>query len=43
MRLAGLRPSAHRDQDLSDEIEANLQLHIDDNLKLGMTPQQALL
>jgi macrolide transport system ATP-binding/permease protein len=29
------------DHDLSEEIESNVQLHIDDNLKQGMTPEQA--
>jgi macrolide transport system ATP-binding/permease protein len=40
-RLAGLRGDPSRDQDLTEEIETNLQLHIDDNLRRGMTPQQA--
>lgn len=41
LRLCGLRPNASRDKELADEIESNLQLHIDDNVRLGMTPEQA--
>ena len=37
----GLYPNQVRDDDRADEIEANLQLHIDDNLRQGMTPEQA--
>jgi hypothetical protein len=41
MRLAGLLPAAGRDRELADEIESNLQMHIDDNLRSGMPPEQA--
>jgi len=41
VRLGGLWPSARRDRELTDEIEAHLQLHIDDNLRAGMRPEQA--
>ncbi|MGA2579744.1 MAG: ABC transporter permease [Bryobacteraceae bacterium] len=41
VRLAGLRPGGRRDRELTDEIEANLQMHIDDNLRSGMPPEQA--
>ncbi|HXM43127.1 MAG TPA: permease prefix domain 1-containing protein, partial [Bryobacteraceae bacterium] len=41
IRLTGLWPGARRDRDLSDEIEAHLQLHIDDNLRSGMSPAEA--
>jgi macrolide transport system ATP-binding/permease protein len=40
-RLKGLLPNMHQELDRNDEIEANLQLHIDDNIRRGMTPQQA--
>ncbi|HLJ50448.1 MAG TPA: ABC transporter permease [Bryobacteraceae bacterium] len=40
-RLAGLLPSAARERDLSDELSAHLQLHTDDNLRRGLTPEQA--
>jgi predicted permease len=39
VRLRGLLPDKYRELDRSDEIEANLQLHIDDNLRRGMTPE----
>ena len=41
IRIFGLLPGTSRDRDLTEEIEANLQLHIDDNLRQGMTSQQA--
>ena len=41
LRLAGLFPNTRRERALSDEIESHLQLHIDDNLRSGMTPEQA--
>jgi hypothetical protein len=40
-RLAGLFAGERREQALSDEVESHLQLHIDDNLRSGMTPGQA--
>lgn len=41
IRLAGLWPAVRRERDLADEIEAHLQLQIDDNLRAGMRPEQA--
>ena len=41
VRFLGLLPNAKKDRDRADEIEANLQLHIDDNIRQGMTPAQA--
>ena len=45
LRLVGMtsgRSSGdRRERDIADEIEANLQLHIDDNLRAGMPPDQA--
>ena len=41
MRLAGAFPNARRERELAAEIEAHLQLHIEDNLRRGMTPEQA--
>jgi putative ABC transport system permease protein len=35
-----LDPTAH-DRDLADEIESHLQLHIDDNLRAGLSPAEA--
>lgn len=40
-RLAGLWPSVRREQELADELESHLQMHTDDNLALGMSPQEA--
>ena len=41
LRLAGLLHHGRRDQELAAEIDSHLQLHIDDNLRSGMTPEQA--
>ena len=41
MRLAGMFSKARRERELADEINSHLQLHIDDNLRSGMTPEQA--
>lgn len=41
LRLRGLLAGKYLELDRSDEIEANLQLHIDDNLRLGMTREAA--
>ncbi len=40
-RLIGILPNARRERELADEIESNLQMHIDDNLRAGMAPEQA--
>jgi predicted permease len=40
-RLAGLFDGVRRDADLSAELAAHLQLHIDDNLRRGMTLTEA--
>ena len=41
LRLAGLFDDARRERELTDELEAHLQMHIEDNLRAGMTPEQA--
>ena len=41
LRLAGLFRKSEDEQDLSDEMESHLALHIQDNLRSGMTPEQA--
>ena len=41
LRLAGWRGRARREQDLRDEFEAHLAMHIDDNLRAGMTADEA--
>ena len=40
-RLLALPRRSRLDQDLSDEIEAHLALHIDDNVRAGMTQEEA--
>src|SRR5262245_52751432 len=41
LRLEGLFSKRRKDRELDEEIESHLQLHIDDNVKSGMTPEQA--
>jgi predicted permease len=43
VRLADLftRTRTRRDRDFADELDAHLQLHIDDNVRAGMTPEEA--
>lgn len=40
-RLAGIVPSQQREQDFAAEIDSHLQMHIDDNLRAGMTAVEA--
>jgi putative ABC transport system permease protein len=40
-RLLGALARDRREQDLADEIASNLQLHIDDNLKAGLSHEEA--
>lgn len=41
MRLFGVFGSTRAERELSAEIESHLQLHVDDNIRAGMTPQEA--
>src|SRR5687767_13133207 len=41
VRLGGLFNKQRKDRELDQEIESHLQLHIEDNLRLGMTPEEA--
>ena len=41
IRLGGLFRAERREQELAAELESHLQLHIEDNLRSGMTPEQA--
>src|ERR1039457_1143725 len=45
VRIAGvfgnLFNKSQREQDLSAELESHLQMHIDDNVRAGMSPQEA--
>src|SRR5262245_6475441 len=40
VRLGGLFNKRRKDRELDDEIESHLQMHIEDNLRLGMTPEE---
>ena len=41
LRLKGLFVKEARDRDLADEIDSHLQMHIDDNLRAGMSYEEA--
>jgi len=41
LRLGDVFLGSRRDRELSAELESHLQLHIDDNIRAGMTPQEA--
>jgi len=41
IRITGIFGKSKRDRELSAELESHLQLHIDDNLRAGMSPQEA--
>lgn len=41
IRLGGLFRAERREHELAAEMESHLQLHIEDNLRSGMTPEQA--
>jgi predicted permease len=41
MRLLGMFGSTRAERELEAEIEGHLQLHIDDNIRAGMTPAEA--
>jgi len=40
-RVAGLFSGARRDRELNEEIDAHLQMHVDDNQRLGMGHDEA--
>src|ERR1700712_3183935 len=40
-RLAGMLPTERREQEFAAEIDSHLQMHIDDNLRAGMSPAEA--
>ena len=41
MRLFGVFGSTRAERELSAEIESHLQLHIDDNIRAGLSPEEA--
>jgi putative ABC transport system permease protein len=40
-RFGGLFNRQRKDRELDEEIESHLHMHIEDNLRLGMTPEEA--
>jgi predicted permease len=41
MRFAGLFDKRRKDRELQDEMESHIQMHTEDNLQSGMTPEEA--
>ena len=41
VRFKGLFLKDYRERDFADELESHLQMHIDDNIRGGMSPQEA--
>ncbi|HWM84624.1 MAG TPA: permease prefix domain 1-containing protein, partial [Kofleriaceae bacterium] len=41
LRLAATLRRSHHERDLAEELESHLQLHIDDCVRRGMTPEEA--
>jgi predicted permease len=41
LRLGGFFNKQRKDRELDEEIESHVQMHIEDNLRLGMTPEEA--
>jgi hypothetical protein len=41
LRFGGLLNKQRKDRELDEEIESHLQMHVEDNLRLGMTPEEA--
>jgi macrolide transport system ATP-binding/permease protein len=41
LRLKGMFRKDARERDLADELESHLQMHVDDNIRAGMSPQEA--
>lgn len=40
-RVTGLFTRSSREQEMAQEFESHLQMHIDDNIRAGMSPEQA--
>ena len=41
LRFRGLFAKDARERELADELESHIQMHVDDNIRAGMSPQQA--
>ena len=42
LRCKGLFSKDARERELADELESQLQMHIDDNIRAGMSPRRRL-
>jgi macrolide transport system ATP-binding/permease protein len=41
VRVCRLAYDKRKDQEFAEELQSHLQMHIDDNIRFGMTPDQA--
>jgi hypothetical protein len=41
LRLGGSFNKQRRERELAEELESHLRMHIEDNLRAGMTPAEA--
>ena len=41
VRMSGLFGRKGHDRELAEELESHIQMHVDDNVRAGMTPQEA--
>src|SRR5438445_6794789 len=41
VRVCGLAHDKRQDQEFAEELQSHLQMHMEDNMRLGMTPDQA--
>ena len=41
VRFGGFFGKGRKDQELQEELESHIQMHTDDNLRSGMTPEEA--
>jgi predicted permease len=41
MRFGGLFNKGRKDRELQDELESHIQMHMEDNVRSGMTPEEA--
>ena len=41
LRLKGLFAKENRERELADELESHIEMHVDDNIRAGMSPQEA--
>jgi macrolide transport system ATP-binding/permease protein len=41
MRFGGLFNKNRKDRELRDELDSHIQMHVEDNLRSGMTPEEA--